>query len=405
MTSPPPEITVLHVVPDLRRSAGGIAANAPALAEALAAQGIASRFLTRAFDPDAEIAPRCLRVAPTQGPNVAQLARAMAGMRAQVRAGARIVVHSHGLWDPLNHAGLRLAADLGLGRIVSPHGMLLPWARAHKRRKKDLAWHLYQRRDLARAELLHVTSQAEAEAVAHHCPVARIAQVPLGIALPPEGAPTRTRSPNGRKRLLFLGRLHRVKNLDTLIRAFAACAPRDWELRIAGPDEDGLTSALRARAVERDAADRIALAGPIWGAAKQAEIVAADALILPSHTENFGTVVAEALAAARPVIATTGSPWGELAEAGCGWWVAPDLAGLGGAIAALGATTAPERAAMGARGRALVARTYLWPQVGAQMAALYRQAAALRAEAARSGHGATPQDPERLASLIGRAGE
>ncbi len=405
MTSPPPEITVLHVVPDLRRSAGGIAANAPALAKALAAQGIASRFLTRAFDPDAEIAPRCLHVAPTRGLNVAQLARAMAGMRAQARAGVRMVVHSHGLWDPLNHAGLRLAADLGLGRIISPHGMLLPWARAHKRRKKDLAWHLYQRRDLARAELLHVTSQAEAEAVACHCRGARIAQVPLGIFLPPESAPTRTRRQNGRKRLLFLGRLHRVKNLDTLIRAFAACAPRDWELRIVGPDEDGLTPTLCTRAAERGAADRITLAGPVWGGAKQAEIAAADALILPSHTENFGTVVAEALAAARPAIATTGSPWGELAEAGCGWWVAPDLAGLGGAIAALGATTAPERATMGARGRALVARAYLWPQVGAQMAALYRQAAPLRAEVARNTRAAAPQAPEHLANLIGRAGE
>lgn len=369
-------IGVLHVIPDLRQRAGGIAATVPALAAALAGLGIESRYVTMAHD-DLHEGKWITRAIGAYAHIPTRLRTAVAQALAGFAAWQSVVVHSHGLWHPLNHAAVSLASSLGLPSIVSVHGMLLPWARQHRKLRKDIAWLLFQRRDLEGADIVHVTSDAEAEIVMSIVGHDRVRRVPFGVDLP--NAPVAMELSGPTRTLLFLGRLHRVKNLETLIRVFVRAAPPHWQLKLVGPEEDGHRAVLEAVTDALGAGNRIAFGGPTFGADKDREIAAAHALVLPSFSENFGAVVAEALALGRPVIASTGTPWQALVAQGCGWWVDPDPESLAGAIAALTATLDAELVAMGARGRAWARAALSWERAGVEMAGMYHEAAGIRA--------------------------
>ncbi|TNF63927.1 MAG: hypothetical protein EP307_04215, partial [Rhodobacteraceae bacterium] len=176
------EITVLHVVPDLRRKAGGIAATVPALAEALRALGVESRFVTFAHDGDPDPAGRMTLAAARDARRPDRLGRLMGAALSDLPPDT--VLHSHGLWTLLNHAGMAAAARMGRPTVLSLHGMLLPWARRHRKLRKDLAWLLYQRRDLLRADRVHVTSAEEARIATAIAGEAAVARISFGVALP-----------------------------------------------------------------------------------------------------------------------------------------------------------------------------------------------------------------------------
>jgi glycosyltransferase involved in cell wall biosynthesis len=358
-------LSILHVVPDLRQQAGGIAATVPALAEALRAEGIDNHFLTLAHDAgfQGQAQTTCARLDDVRNP--VHLKRLAA--KALSRLPAETVLHNHGLWSVLNHVALRTAVQAKRPTVLSIHGMLLPWARQHKKLRKDVAWALYQRRDLLRADRLHVTSHEEEKIVGEISSAAVVMKIPFGVDLPVVAPPIAGTD----RTLLFLGRLHPVKNLEALICAFAAIAPTGWKLRLAGPDEGGYRAKLEDLIETLGAGQYVSFAGPVYGIEKTREMVAAQALVLPSFTENFGAVVAEALAMGRPVIATRGTPWQELEEVECGWWVSPDRESLARAIVELTRHSPTTLANMGAQGRDLVKRVYSWKRVATDMAQLY----------------------------------
>lgn len=362
-------LEIIHAVPDLRRSAGGIATVVPALASALTHEQIGGRFLTLKHDDD--FAWRACTSLVTGG--VFDLTRSVRKVVAEVTQGDRVnvVLHSHGLWHPMNHAFSRVAIELGLPLIISVHGMLLPWARQNRKLRKDIAWLAYQRRDLARADAVHVTSQAEHNIAAETIPMGRLETIPFGVTLPT--AAQGMRRANARPRtLLFLGRIHPVKNLEGLIRAFDAARPQGWQLRIVGPDEGGYRVRLEALVRTLGARDRILFEDAVYGPEKEALIDDIDVLVLPSYTENFGAVVAEALARGRPVISARGTPWQRLEQMQCGWWVSPDVASLTKVIREMAGTPPDELAAMGARGQDLVRREFSWSNAASRMAAVYK---------------------------------
>jgi glycosyltransferase involved in cell wall biosynthesis len=98
----------------------------------------------------------------------------------------------------------------------------------------------------------------------------------------------------------------------------------------------------------------------------------ASVFVLPSHSENFGVVVAEALSVGVPVITTTGTPWADLVKKGCGWWVSPSVEGISGALIDATALTPDERFRMGLRGKAWVDAEFGWLGIGEKMMELYR---------------------------------
>lgn len=364
-----PSFTVVHIVSDLRKQAGGIASTVPALAEALRAQNVDSHFITYAHDHNFAWSGQTTCGPRFNAQEPGQLGRVIEDVLTGLPTGAPVLLHSHGLWDMLNHAGIRAAARVQRPTVLSLHGMLLPWARRHKRLRKDIAWRLYQRRDLVQASAVHVTSRAEADTIVGIVPSNRVHTIPFGVSVSSSAAPPFPT--NSMRTLLFLGRLHPVKNLEALIRAFVRAAPAEFRLKLVGPEEDNHKATLLALIDTLEAGERIVISGPAYGEAKDAAIAQAEGIVLPSFTENFGAVVAEALAMGRPVISSTGAPWEVLLKERCGWWVDPHVDSLAQAIGAFCVTSREELRAMGERGRAYVVRSLSQDTAAARMAGLY----------------------------------
>jgi glycosyltransferase involved in cell wall biosynthesis len=247
--------------------------------------------------------------------------------------------------------------------------MLAPWALHHRRWKKRIAWWLYQRRILAGAALLHATSMAERRDIRAAGLRNPIAVIPNAVDIP-ASLPERKRvSPN--RRVLFLGRLHPVKGLDNLLEAWANVRPVDWELTLAGPDEEGYRAKLEAIIGQRGLANDVRFVGSVEGEDKWKLYRSADLFVLPTKSENFGIAIAEALACGLPVITTKGAPWQELLTHRCGWWTEIGVEPLAHALREATTLTEAQRREMGERGRQLVEQKYTWPAAAGKMLAVY----------------------------------
>ena len=233
---------------------------------------------------------------------------------------------------------------------------------------KRLAWLAYQGRDLRAAAAIHVTSEAEADGVRRVGLRTPVAVIPNGIDVPESLPP---RAPGGFRRALFLSRLHPKKGLPLLVRAWAATRPEGWELVVAGPDEGGHRAEVEALAEGLGLGEGVRFLGPVDDARKWELYRTADLFVLPTHSENFGLVVAEALAAGVPVITTRGAPWSALLAERCGWWVDVGVEPLAGALADAVALDDERRQRMGDRGRRFVLQHLSWERVAHEVRSLY----------------------------------
>ena len=284
------------------------------------------------------------------------------------------IVHIHGIWTPVLHRVVTCATEAGVPIVWSPHGMLAPWAMRHKGWKKWPVWWLWQRRDLAKAAIIHATTELEAGWVRGLGLRNELSVVPLGTSLPER----KNDFQNKEKIVLFVGRIYPVKGLVNLINAWAILFGEaktkpvsgefdSWKLRIVGPDEAGHKAELERLIEAKGLRGKVELAGAKFGNGLDWEYDRCECLVLPSFTENFGATVPEALAHGKPCIASTFTPWRELEEMGCGWWVSNEPAELAKAIGEMMAAGEDARREMGERGRRLVEEKYSWSGVAAQM--------------------------------------
>jgi len=355
----------------LRPAYGGPAVSVARLAGALAAAGVDVGLWAADRTPtEAVVLPR-----GTQAPAVR--VRRLGGVPAMAlaRFGAPDVIHDNGIWLAHNHALAKLAGKRTIPRVVSTRGMLEPWAFAHKGWKKRVAFALYQRADLADAHMHHVTGPSEeASLAALHLGVP-IALIPNGADLPCRRAssqpPDRGERAGSPRTALFLGRIYPVKGLPMLVEAWARVRPRGWRLVIAGPDEARHQEEIVRAVAAPDLRDVVSFAGALYGEVKQSALFAADLLVLPSHSESFGMVVAEALAHGVPVLTTTGTPWSGLRERGAGWWVEATVDGIAEGLRQAASKPPEALRAMGERGRAWMTADYSWEQVAKRFVRLY----------------------------------
>ena len=279
------------------------------------------------------------------------------------------LIHAHGIWLWSTLHARQAAAKRQVSLVISPRGSLEPWCLNDKRHKKQLAWRLWEGANFRSAALLHATSTMEVDTLRNLGLRQPIALVPNGLEFPP----TQHRDKGPRRRALFLSRFHRKKGVDLLLRAWAEAHPfhPEWDLCLAGPDEGGTRAAMEQLARDLGITDSVTFSGPIYGSDKWSSLAASDLFILPSHSENFGNVVIEALSQGVPVLTTQVTPWRELVHQGVGWWV--PLVDLVAALTRALALPRPELEAMGARGRhwahtqfhtsvtgALMQQAYLW---------------------------------------------
>lgn len=271
------------------------------------------------------------------------------------------IIHDNGIWLPHNHALSEAATQNDIPRVVSVHGMLEPWALQHRRLKKWAAWRLYQKRDLNSAQLLHATANTELNSIEQMKVSNEIVVIPNGTDVP-DLSPKKQETDKKRV-MLFLSRIHPKKGLPMLLNAWAKLKPSDWELRIAGPDENGHRNDIEALTSKLELDAVVSFLGPLNGAQVSDAYMAADAFVLPTHSENFGLVVTEALAHSIPVLTTTATPWDELESKECGWFVPPTELGIETGLSRVFGSSISELHDMGQRGRTLVANKYAWAPV------------------------------------------
>jgi glycosyltransferase involved in cell wall biosynthesis len=223
---------------------------------------------------------------------------------------------------------------------------------------------------LERADLIHATSEieyGEIRALGFKAPVAII---PNGIDLPdlPVSRPTASQ-----RTLLFLSRIHPKKGGDRLLHAWQQLqhVHPDWRVRIVGHGEPSHERELR-KLVHALQLERVDFSGPLYGAEKSKAYFEADVFVLPTHSENFGMVVAEALAHGCPVVVSKGAPWAGVQEERCGWWVEPDIDALTEMLGSALSETPRALSAMGARGRTWMQRDFSWSSIAEMMAAAYQ---------------------------------
>lgn len=286
------------------------------------------------------------------------------------------VLHDNGIWLPHNHRLAVLGESRGISRVVSTRGMLEPWAIKHKRLKKNLAWCLYQCRDLKQARCHIATGEAEAQNLKHLGLGVPIATVPNGVDVPEERPPGMgsgtERAVQGRPRsALFLGRIYPIKGLPMLIEAWGRVRPDGWTLRIAGPDEAGHRKQIEKAVTSAGLGRVVSFTGPLADGLKTSAFFDAELFVLPTHSESFGIVVAEALAHGLPVLTTTGAPWSTLPGSGCGWWVDATVDGIAEGLRQATTLDPETLTSMGAKGRALVSRQFGWKRIADLMLSTY----------------------------------
>jgi glycosyltransferase involved in cell wall biosynthesis len=278
------------------------------------------------------------------------------------------LVHNHSLWSMVNVAAGWVVPGRRAKLVTSPRGTLSPWALGRTKQLKQALWPL-QRRALDRADLLHATSETEYHEIRAQGLTAPVTIIPNGIDLPwiPDckpSAPQRT--------LLFLSRIHPKKNIGSLLQAWRRLqdAHPDWRLVIAGRGEPDHEREVRELATA-SALRRVEFPGPLYGPEKTQAYLGAELFVLPTHSENFGMVVAEALAHAVPAIVSRGAPWSGLDTEGCGWWIDGDVDVLAETLDSA-MRLAPERLAeMGQKGRAWMQRDFSWESIAERMEEAY----------------------------------
>lgn len=285
------------------------------------------------------------------------------------------LIHDHGIWAHNNVASWWAARSRQIPYILSPRGMLEPGALEFRAHKKRPAWFFYQQRIVATAAAVVAASEKECESVKRLFPTMPVAIIPNGVNLPTRGfaLPNKPKA-DGRSTVLYMSRIHPLKNLTGLLRAWRllpAEIAKDWRMIVAGPDEDGHAQEVVALTRELGLQNSIELIGAVDEGKKAAVLQSADIFVLPSLSENFGVVVAEAMAYGLPVIATTGTPWQELPRRRCGWWVGPDPESLSGALAEAMGCSFEQRRTMGATGRAFAQEKFSWDGIGASTIAFY----------------------------------
>lgn len=290
------------------------------------------------------------------------------------------VLHQHGIWQIFSAQVLGWSRRTGRPVVITPRGMLDKWALRNSAWKKRIARVAFEDANLRAASCIQALNDSEVRAIRSLGLRNPIALIPNGIDVPDSSvtADRPTYLPNdGRRTLLFVGRIHPKKGLKELVQAWAAvhaAAPavaEGWRLVIAGWDDGDHLHDLLHLTTSLKLEDKIVFPGPLYGREKHAALIHADAFILPSLSEGLPMSVLEAWSYGAPVFMTDECNLGEAFEEGAAIRIENDPVLLARALAKGLASEPPILRQIGDKGRLLVTRRYTREAVTAQYLELY----------------------------------
>ncbi len=279
------------------------------------------------------------------------------------------IYHAQGIWQYPTYALVQIAMKKGAPYVITPHGMLYPQdiAKASTLFKK-LSLRIRLLNDLNRAACVHVTCEEEMM----HC---RNLGVTSPIAIIPNPVEIKEYLPREIHDIFtlgYMGRISRRKNIESLIYAIAGIGltGKKCQLLIIGGGDLEYEQFLKNE-VKRLGLGNVYFMGFLSGKAKDEALAKVDVLVMPSEFENFGIVIMEGLVRGIPCIATKGSPWKDLEDSKCGWWVDYSQSAITDAIKTAYNTSQSDLAEMGERGKLLMRHKYSVDAIAQQMKELY----------------------------------
>jgi glycosyltransferase involved in cell wall biosynthesis len=280
------------------------------------------------------------------------------------------LVHGNGLWQYSTFSSAFFSFKNKIPFVISPHGMLYPEALKNSKYLKKLMFFLYQKTILNKAAVIHATCKQEmgyVRALGIKTPVAVIPN-PIDI----KSSQISDSKGNRVKRIGFIGRFTPIKNIEILLEAWALSESDfvNCELVLIGDGTGLYKKSLMDKAVKLGIKN-IIFTGFLSGKDKDKMVKTLSFVVLPSKSENFGMVVAEALINEIPVIASKGTPWEELNMVNAGWWIDIGVEPLKKALVEAIQISEEERVAMGRNGRKLIEEKYSMQSVAKQMVQLY----------------------------------
>ncbi len=231
------------------------------------------------------------------------------------------LIQIQSMWEWPYHKVMAEARKQCIPYIITPRGMLEPWSLSQKKWKKKLAWWLYQRNDVQKSACVFTTAKMEADHVGELGITTCKAIIPNGIET--DGYPCKSSVGHVKKQVLFLSRIHVKKGIELLFEAWKRIHTdyQDWQLLVIGNGETEYIHSLENRVESLGLKDSIKILPPVFGEAKIKVYQESALFCLPSFSENFGMVIAEAMSCGTPVITTTNCPWEILNETNTGWCI------------------------------------------------------------------------------------
>lgn len=360
---------IIHYIPSIDRTSGGVGAYIQLLAKELGK--LVELHVVTHESPNMLEIPNAQLHFITGG--IKRLLQTKREWRALLNELDPNVVHENCCWIPSCAFTQKWAQNWGYKVVLTPHGMLEPWIlKRHYRTKKVPALFFYQKAAIKRANILHATAESEKENLLKLGYNDHITVIANGIDVKSIKMKT---SWKRNKEILFLSRIHVKKGINFLIEAVAQLKEemKEYTVRIAGEGDIDYINKLKDFAVQQGVNDIISFEGGIYGNRKWELFRQADLFVLPTYSENFGIVVAEALASGTPVITTQGTPWQDLENYQCGWWTQVGKKSTIKALKEFLQCSEVQLEKMGKNGRKLIEEKYSSKKMAADMVELYEK--------------------------------
>ncbi|MDQ8209155.1 glycosyltransferase [Coraliomargarita sp. SDUM461003] len=362
----------------ISRLAGGLFFSVRALSNGIATRGSeVSVFSLKDCHSEEDIkewAGLNVSTSPVCGPRAIGFSPELA---TSVRQFAPDVLHVHGLWQYTSCVAHQEFRKRKAPYVMSPRGMLDPWAVGNSSFKKKVAAFLYESRNLKSAACMHALNLSEAQSIRDYGLKQPVCVLPNGVDLPSDELLLPREDVGGKKRIVFIGRIHPKKGIHEMLNAWARASKEfpslidGWELVVAGWDDGGHLEGLKEHATDLSIIDSVSFPGAVYGDEKVQLLRSADWFILPSHSEGMPMAVLEAWSYGIPAVLTPACNLPEGFSAGAAISVDPVVGSIFEGFLELLELPDSERLAMGASARALVEDQFTWSQIAREMQTVY----------------------------------